>query len=545
MFSLPPADPHAAIDTPVIGWLLAIAGSSGRIVLDRQALAALAEAADPVLAAAGQVAMPVKLKRGDRWIIGTIRSLALDPASDAAALTTEIDLMGEGMRQPETGALYGFRRGVTSYPMPGATIHAITNDELAGIHLNRAQTTVTIGTVHPARTVPATLAVDALLGRHFAILGSTGTGKSTATAMILHRICERAPLGHIVMIDPHGEYARAFRDTGSIHDVGNLRMPYWLMNFAEHCEILLSASGEQRQHDADVLAKCLLAARMRSRAAAELPRVTVDTPIPYLLSDLTAQLGQEMSKLERVGDIAPYQRIKSKIEEIKADPRYAFMFSGMLVADTMADFLARILRMPGDGRPISIIDVSGVPSDVTSSVVAVLARMIFDHAIWTHPAERRPVLMVCEEAHRYIPAQAEQDSAVGRILSRIAKEGRKYGVSLGLVTQRPSDLAEGVLSQCGTIIAMRLNNERDQAMVRSAMPEGGRGLLDTISALRNREAILCGEGVSFPMRASFDNLPEEKRPASSDMTITALWANPSGGNRVLAETVGRWRAAGK
>jgi len=157
----------------------------------------------------------------------------------------------------------------------------------------------------------------------------------------------------------------------------------------------------------------------------------------------------------------------------------------------------------------------------------------------------RPVLMVCEEAHRYIPARAEQSSAVGRILSRIAKEGRKYGVSLGLVTQRPSDLAEGVLSQCGTIIAMRLNNDRDQAMVRSAMPEGGRGLLDTMSALRNREAILCGEGVTFPVRASFDNLEDGKRPASADMPITALWADRSPGEGSLAETVARWRSGGR
>ncbi|WP_294233577.1 DUF87 domain-containing protein [uncultured Sphingomonas sp.] len=547
MFSPSPAvETHGhALDTPVIGWLLGIGGSSGRIVLDREAVAALSAHPDPVLAAAGQVAMPVKIKRDDRWIVGSIRSLSLDPSSDAAAIATEIDLMGEGMRHAETGDLYGFRRGVTAYPMPGATVHAITTAELAGIHGNRDMATVRIGTVHPARTVPATLAVDALLGRHFAMLGSTGTGKSTATAMILHRICELAPLGHIVMIDPHGEYATAFRDTGEIHNVDNLRMPYWLMNFEEHCEILLSASPADQATDADVLAKCLLAARMRSRAAADLPRVTVDTPIPYLLSDLTSLLTAEMSKLERAGDTGPYLRIKSKIEEIKGDPRYAFMFSGMLVADTMASFLGRILRMPGDGRPISIIDVSGVPSDVTSVVVAMLARMIFDHAIWSPPADRRPVLMVCEEAHRYIPAKAEQDSAVGRILSRIAKEGRKYGVSLGLVTQRPSDLAEGVLSQCGTIIAMRLNNERDQAMVRSAMPEGGRGLLDILSALRNREAILCGEGVMFPMRASFDNLEEGKRPASNDMKITGIWARPAGGAGVLGETVSRWRAAGK
>ena len=532
-------------DTPVIGWLLAVGGSTGRIVLDREAVAALAGQDDPVLAAAGQVAMPVKIRRADRWIIGTIRTLSLDPSSDPSAIQTEIELVGEGLREAETGALHGFRRGVTSYPLPGATVHAITNAELAAIHDRPTSTSIRIGTVYPARSVPATLTVDALLGRHFALVGSTGTGKSTATALILHRICELAPRGHVVMIDPHGEYATAFRAIGEVHDVGNLRMPYWLMTFDEHCEMLLSANHDDRQIEVDILAKCLLAARLRSRAAAEVPRVTVDTPIPYLLSDLTSALSQEMGKLERAGDTAPYLRIKAKVDEIKGDPRYAFMFSGMLVGDTMAAFLSRILRMPGDGRPISIIDVSGVPSEVTSVVVAVLARLIFDQAIWSRPEERRPVLMVCEEAHRYIPARAEQSSAVGRILSRIAKEGRKYGVSLGLVTQRPSDLAEGVLSQCGTIIAMRLNNDRDQAMVRSAMPEGGRGLLDTMSALRNREAILCGEGVTFPVRASFDNLEDGKRPASADMPITALWADRSPGEGSLAETVARWRSGGR
>ncbi|MDR6144582.1 hypothetical protein QE363_000375 [Sphingomonas sp. SORGH_AS870] len=532
-------------DTPAIGWLLGIAGAGGRVLLDREALALLSGDADPVLAQAGQVATPVKLRHGDRWIVGSIRSLTLDPAQDAAAIAAEIELMGEAMRNPETGELYGFRRGVTAYPVPGSTVHAVSVAELAAIHGQRHATTVRIGTVHPGRSVPAMLAVDALLGRHFAMLGSTGTGKSTATALILHRICALAPLGHVVMIDPHGEYARAFSDRGEIHDVGNLRMPYWLMTFEEHAEMLLSAGPAERQAEVDILARCLLAARMRNRAAAELPRVTIDTPIPYLLSDLTAAIAQEMGKLDRAGDTAPYQRLKARIEEVKGDSRYAFMFSGMLVADTMAAFLGRILRMPGGSRPISIIDLSGVPSEVTSVVVAMLARMIFDHAIWSRPEDRRPVLMVCEEAHRYIPAHAERHSAAGRILSRIAKEGRKYGVSLGLVTQRPSDLAEGVLSQCGTIIAMRLNNERDQAVVRAAMPEGGRGLLDTISALRNREAILCGEGVALPMRASLDTLDEALCPASGDMTITELWARPARGDAMLADTVARWRGAGK
>jgi DNA helicase HerA-like ATPase len=222
------------------------------------------------------------------------------------------------------------------------------------------------------------------------------------------------------------------------------------------------------------------------------------------------------------------------------------MFSGMLVGDTMADFLGKIFRLPSQGKPISIIDVSGVPSDITSTVVAVLSRLVFDFAIWSRDEKTRPILLVCEEAHRYVPNEKNADgSSVGRILSRIAKEGRKYGVSLGLITQRPSDLAEGVLSQCGTIISMRLNNDRDQAFVKAAMPEGARGFLDSIPALRNRECIICGEGVSIPIRVSFDDLEEFKRPASEDPSFSELW-NESGGEEEMVErTVLRWRAQGR
>jgi uncharacterized protein len=353
------------------------------------------------------------------------------------------------------------------------------------------------------------------------------------------------PDGHIVMIDPHGEYSSAFAQNGELFNVGNLAMPYWLMNFEEHCEVFLTSHGADRQTDAEILAKCLLAARLKGRAAQMTTRVTVDTPIPYMLSDLVANIQNEMGKLDKATSSAPFLRIKGKIEEIKVDPRYHFMFSGMLVGDTMLDFITKIFRMPADGKPISIIDVSGVPSEITSTVVAVLSRMIFDFAIWSRKEKVRPVLLVCEEAHRYIPSdRVSERSAVRDVLSRIAKEGRKYGVSLGLITQRPSDLSEGVLSQCGTIIAMRLNNDRDQAHVRSAMPEGARGFLDSIPALRNRECIICGEGVSIPIRVAFDDLAEARRPASDDPLFSTLWTDRGGEAEMVARVIGRWRNQG-
>ncbi|WP_298853608.1 DUF87 domain-containing protein, partial [uncultured Sphingomonas sp.] len=320
----------------------------------------------------------------------------------------------------------------------------------------------------------------------------------------------------------------------------------WLMNFEEHCEVFVTSSGSNRQMDADILAKCLLAARAKNRTAEGITKLTVDSPVPYLLSDLTNLIQLEMGKLDKAGDGAPYMRLKTKIDEIRADPRYSFMFSGMLVADSMADFIGRIFRLPSNGKPISIIDVSGVPSDITSVVVAVLSRMVFDYAIWSRGESQRPILLVCEEAHRYVPSdRVTTGASVRKILERIAKEGRKYGVSLGLITQRPSDLAEGVLSQCGTIIAMRLNNDRDQAFVKAAMPEGARGFLDTIPALRNRECIICGEGVSIPIRVALDTLEEHKRPASSDPLFSDLWRLTGGEEEIVGRVIKKWRAQGK
>ena len=525
-----------------IGVVIAITGSSSTLLFQRRAVAALGHDADPMIAAAGTLGSQVKMRVGGQWLVANVRSLALDLDNDG--VMAEIDFLGEGDEERLTGKLYNFRRGVTRYPIPGCDVFPVATADLKQIYAADDRAHISIGNVYPTRDVRAALYIDAMLGKHFALVGSTGTGKSTSAALILHRICELAPEGHIVMIDPHGEYASAFRTTGAIYDVTNLQMPYWLMNFEEHCEVFLTTTGQERQIDADILAKCLLTARAKSRLGQEIAKLTVDAPIPYLLSDLTSLINLEMGKMDRAGDTAPYLRVKGKIDEVKADPRYGFMFSGMLVADTMASFLSRIFRLPGDGKPISIVDVSGVPSEITSVVVAVLARMTFDFAIWSRNEPQRPILLVCEEAHRYIPSNGES-SSVGRILSRIAKEGRKYGVSLGLITQRPSDLEEGVLSQCGTIIAMRLNNERDQAFVRAAMPEGARGFLDAIPALRNRECIVCGEGVAVPIRVSFDPLDEDKRPASGDPLFSKLWRNVGGEDQIVARTIQRWRAQGK
>lgn len=543
-FALPTGSAHLENALRPIGMVRDVSGGACTVVFDPDRLDECSADSDPSIAISGTVASQVKIAIAGTWLLGVVRSLRHATRSEAhGGVVAEIDFLGEGDTERLTGQIHSFRRGVTRYPSPGAQVFAATRTDLRQIYASDGRASIGIGMVHPTKDIRAGVYIDSFLGKHFALLGSTGTGKSTSASLILHRICEMAPEGHIVMIDPHGEYISAFKDRGNLLDVSNLQMPYWLMNFEEHCEVFLTSRGADRVVDADILARCLQQARAKTRLASSIGKITVDSPIPYLLSDLVNILLNEMGKLDKGTGSIPYQRIRGKIEEIRSDPRYQFMFSGMLVGDCMVDFISEVFRLPANGKPISIIDVSGVPSEITSTVVAVLSRLVFDFAVWARDEDTRPILLVCEEAHRYVPNERNADgSSVGRVLSRIAKEGRKYGVSLGLITQRPSDLAEGVLSQCGTIIAMRLNNERDQAHVRAAMPEGARGFLDAIPALRNRECIVVGEGVSIPMRVMFDDLDPALRPASADPSFASQWKKTGGEAAMLDRTMQRWRA---
>jgi uncharacterized protein len=541
--SAAPAPQGAQAPLGAIGKVLEIAGSGSQICMDKGRLAELQSHSDPAAAMSGQVGSQVKMVVASNWLIANVRTMRADEGGEVVA---NVDFLGEGSRDA-AGKMSNFRRGVTRYPIPGCEVHPVTTEDLRAVFAASDEANIEIGTVYPTDDIRGALYVDPMLSKHFAVLGSTGTGKSTAVALILHRISQLSPEGHIVMIDPHGEYSAAFKGCGELFNVDNLQLPYWLMNFEEHCEVMLTTHDAERQRDADILAKCLLAARTKGKDMSQYGKVTVDSPIPYLLADLNTIIVNEMGKLDRAGDTLPFQRLKTKLDELRADPRYTFMFSGMLVSDSMPGLLAKLFRLPSHGKPISIVDVSGVPSEVTSVVVSVLARMVFDYAIWSRTEAQRPLLLVCEEAHRYVPKDDQQEGgqAVRKILERIAKEGRKYGVSLGLITQRPSDLAEGVLSQCGTIISMRLNNDRDQACVRAAMPEGARGFLDAIPALRNRECIVCGEGVAIPIRVRFDDLEPEKRPASSDPSFARLWRETGDEEGIIQRTIKRWRGHGR
>ena len=462
----------------------------------------------------------------------------------------EVEFIGE-LPKDEHGNPKAFRRGVSNYPALGDLVYRANRNELAMAYACDVETAVRVGYIQQDPTIPAMVKVDEMLGKHFAILGTTGTGKSCTVALILRRILEKNPQAHILLLDVHREYVQSFKGLAEVITPDNMALPFWLLNFDEAVEILVGQQSN-RETDVEVLREIIPIAKARymsnQRRDKSRPRdalvennIGVDTPIPYRTSDLTGVLEEYIGKLELRGELAPYKRIKARIEAISRDPRYAFMFGSLTVQDNMAAVLARLFRIPVNGKPIAILELGGLPSEIINVVVSVLARLAFDFGVWS--AGKVPITFVCEEAHRYVPNDKTSGfEPTKRAISRIAKEGRKYGVSLCIVSQRPAELDPTILSQCNTIFAMRLTNERDQDILRAGISDAAASLLEFMSTMGAGEAITFGEGVALPTRIKFDLLPADELPRSNTASFTKNWAKDLPDDKFMQEVVSRWRA---
>ncbi len=447
-----------------------------------------------------------------------------------------------------------FNRGVTVYPTLGDRARVASKAELEIAFVGDTKGSVRVGCIRQDMTIPAMVKVDDLLGKHFAILGTTGTGKSCTTALILRAILEANPAAHLVLLDPHNEYATAFPEWAEVINPRNMQLPYWLLTFEEIVEVLLGNTSDRRQ-ESELLQELIPIAKSRYSAGRESrkepqtlrrgggeTRYTVDTPVPYRISDLTSLIDERMGKLENKRDIAPYRNIKLRIETISQDPRYAFMFGSLTVYDGMAQILSRLFRVPVNDKPITVLELTGIPHEIVNVVVSVVCRMTFDFALWGEG--QVPVTIVCEEAHRYVPANASLGfEPCRRAIAKIAKEGRKYGASLCIVTQRPTEIDPTILSQCNTVFALRMSNDRDQEIVTSAISDTGAGLLEFLSALGQREAIAFGDGVTLPVRIRFDELAKENMPRSSSARFSERWQKSIGDEGFIEGVVERWRAS--
>jgi len=493
-----------------------------------------------------QIGAVVKIPTPLSVLFAMIRKLSIpDPARDATEgerKLVELELLGECPRQAQ-GGLAPFRRGVSNFPALGGGVFMASSEELALLYSRPGVATVRVGAIHQDRRLPATISVDDLLGKHYAIVGSTGSGKSCTVALILRTILTQNPSGHVLLLDPHNEYTRAFGPMAEVIGPSTLQLPYWLFNFEELGEVLKHTGMVMGPAEAALLSELVTTAKRQFLGAnADVRHITADTPSPYRMTLVVQQLEETMGRLDKPESLGPYQALKNALNMLMSDARFGFMFTGgITMRDTMVPILSRIFRVPVDGKPLTILDLSAVASEITNVVVSVLCRMAFDFAVWSDGEV--PVLLVCEEAHRYVPENDRLGfEPTKRALSRIAKEGRKYGLSLCVITQRPSELAAGMLSQCSTIFAMRLTHDKDQQIVRSAMVDSAFGLLEALPSLGNAEAIAVGEGVAIPMRLVFDQLEPAQRPKSDTATFSTAWnKNVDDPEAFLQQVADRWR----
>jgi uncharacterized protein len=551
-FASPTLVPAAAPEMERMGRIVAVTGAHAVILLDAH------EISPGENKRGAEIGTLLKSDNATTITLALISALSSPSPSnnpgEKELRIVEVEFIGE-LPKGKDGIPRSFRRGVSSYPSLGDAVYRANRDELALAYACDAASSVRVGYIQQDPTIPAMIKIDEMLGKHFAILGTTGTGKSCTVALILRRILDKNPQAHILLLDVHREYAQSFKGMAEIITPDNMSLPFWLLNFDEAVEILV---GNQPNRDGDVeilrdtipIAKARYMANQRrdksgiarnNTAMIDTTNVGVDTPIPYRTSDLLGVIDEYMGKLELRNDLAPYKRLKAKLESISRDPRYGFMFGSLTVQDNMAAVLARIFRIPVNGKPIAILELGGLPSEIINVVVSVLARLAFDFGVWS--GGKIPITFVCEEAHRYVP----NDKSLGfeptkRAISKIAKEGRKYGVSLAIITQRPAELDPTILSQCNTIFSLRLTNERDQEILKAGISDAAASLLEFMPTMGTGEAITFGEGVALPTRIKFDMLPDHELPRSSTAKFTENWAKDLPDDTFLHEIVNRWRA---
>ena len=545
------AEDFAVASTEVavrIGRVVAVTGAHAIILLDASQSGFETEAEkSPEIGTLLKVDTPVSISLA---LVSALSSpMPSHDRSEKELRIVEVEFIGE-LPKDSNGFPRNFRRGISCYPSLGDVVCRANQGELAKAYACDSETSIRVGHIQQDPSIPAMVKIDEMLGKHFAVLGTTGTGKSCTVALILRRILEKNPQAHILLLDVHREYASSFKGISEVITPDNMALPFWLLNFDESVEILVGQHAG-REIDAEILRELIPQAKARYMANQrrdKAPRgsmsdlnIGVDTPLPFRTSDLLGIIEEYIGKLEMRGELSPYKRLKARIETISRDPRYAFMFGSLTVQDNMAAVLARLFRIPVNGKPIAILELGGLPSEIINVVVSVLARLAFDFGVWS--AGQIPITFVCEEAHRYVPI----DKTLGfeptkRSISRIAKEGRKYGVSLCIVTQRPAELDPTILSQCNTIFSMRLTNERDQEILRAGISDAAASLMEFMSTMGTGEAVTFGEGVALPTRIKFDMLPPDCAPKSNTASFTKNWAKDLPDDTFLHEIVSRWRA---
>lgn len=533
----------------------------------------------------GQFGSIIKVHFGRRSIYGLVSRLRMKadyqlekglPVASSDERIIEADLFGEGeWRKKASGDLVlEFERGVATYPLPQQTIYLTPKSELRFVYGDAKGAVIQLGEHVGSGGAPCYAELNELLGKHTAILGSTGAGKSGTVAAVVHSILERGQIAkhqhwhpQIIILDPHNEYGKAFPKHQRLStDEGSLELPYWLLDLEESLSLFVGKTEFAATSQSNIIKNALIAAREEAAGLLGLDnsQLTVDSPIPYVLGDpsnmdnfgkkqgvlyeegLVGEINRQRPNNQNQAQHEDYNKVIRKISSLLNDGRLKFMMESW---DGAEDPLPTIVnQFLTQQTTVQIVDLSGVPNEVAGVASAAIARIVFQLKVWQTESERQssPVLLVCEEAHRYVPNRGEaQYEAAQSAIRRIAKEGRKYGVGLLLVSQRPSEVEATVLSQCNSWIVLRITNDTDREHVRSILPDSMSGLTKMLSGLRRQEAIFVGQAATLPSRILIRDLSNDQLPRSSDVDFDRGWQKQALTIVQISTVVQKWRYQSK
>ena len=544
----------------------------------------------------GQVGSFVRVPQGYQVLFGVVSEVGANAVPESMG---PVEDTGRWMKVELVGELVGgtFERGVSQYPNIGDSVHLAVEEDLRKLYDVRGQGHIVVGTLASAESIAAKVALNELVTRHSAVLGSTGSGKSTTVASLLRAIttqtpgAEHYPNARVLLLDIHGEYAAPLADVAQVYSVEpqyggeRLFIPYWALDSDDLLDFL---TGGLEGNSETAFTDKIFQLKLESHDTQNFPgiyseSITVDTPLPFSLKKLWYDLidvevttfeGSNRDQPTRqedgdpetltpptykphaMGSVGPYlnpravgiQRPLNLLRSRLLDRRYSFLlrpgpWEPNLDGKPEKDLDVLLAGWLGGKKPITILDLSGIPSNVLERLVGSILKIVYEALFWsrekTEGGIQRPLLVVMEEAHRYLSDRF--DGTASEVVQRIVKEGRKYGVGAMVVSQRPSEVNETVLSQCGTFFALRLSNPSDRQRVQGTLPDGLVGLLDVLPILRTGEAIVTGEAAKLPMRCRVTLPAKEHRPRSEDPAVSDNWGmsrRDEGYERVAAS----WRA---
>ena len=498
----------------------------------------------------GQVGSYLMVKQSDTKILCMVEKMWTESVSDSHEIH-KLRLTPIG----EFNAKGNFDRGIHHYPTAGATLHVVSSWNLERIFSDHSEVYYKVGKLSAFDSIDVYLDASTFFGRHSAILGQTGSGKSWTVTSMIQAALRYMPNSHIIVMDLHGEYGDKKTDTSITSpfpaskvrclDALDLEMPYWLLTYSNLAEVFISPDDMHASVQLAFLRGALNDLRIEANKDSGLGHITVDSPVYFSLDDLRdkfEEANQETSDFGRVqGPLyGKFDQLLVRMNSLMNDGRYDFMLKPKIrtSTETLVDLMRDFVGLGDPKANVTVLNLSAVPYDVAPTVTALIGRLAFEFNFWNPDCLEFPIWLVCEEAQEYIPRDSDtRYKEARRTMELIAKAGRKYGVGLCVVSQRPKEVSETVLAQCGTFLCMRISNPDDQEYLRSMVPDSARGTFSSLTSLSRGEVVAMGAAVPMPVRFRV-NLPNPP-PNAQDVDFAEKWSK--GGKDIdVEQLVSNW-----